>query len=62
MLFEMNYFLGVGLICFMAHSVYTMVPSNPKYMPLYNWLYYQVIFLYVALGACLILLISFAVL
>lgn len=49
LLFEMNYFIGFGLIIWIIHKVFTTAPPQ-GFEELYNFLYYQVIVFFCALG------------
>lgn len=49
LLFEMNYFLGFGLTIWIVVKVFTSAPVQ-GFEELYNFLYYQVIVFFVALG------------
>ena len=58
LLFEMNYFLGAGVAIYLTWFVYQEHAVLPlEFTSLYNFLFYQVIVLYVTLGLCLFMFI-----
>ena len=59
LLFEMNYFLAVGLLSFILWMIYYKSPPSAEYMPIYNFLYYQVCVVFAGLGLCIFVLAFF---
>ncbi len=54
LLFEMNYFLGIGITVYVIYIVfYHKIAETTQYMNIYNFLYYQAIVFFVSLGAML---------
>ena len=60
LLFEMNYFMGLALTVVITVFVFRNEPV-PGYEKLYNWLYYQVVVFFVALGIIILMSICFGI-
>ncbi len=60
LLFEMNYFMGLALSIVITVFVFTHQPVA-GFEGLYNWLYYQVVILFVAVGVIVLMSACFAV-
>ena len=65
LLFEMNYFLGISVLIYAIYLVYgDDHPSERglgEYENLYNFVYYQVIIFFIALGLCAAMLLFFII-
>ncbi|CDW73963.1 UNKNOWN [Stylonychia lemnae] len=61
LLFEMNYIMGLVLSVFLVVFVFTAAELEERFKPLYNWLFYQVVIFFVAIGAILAISTCFAV-
>ena len=63
LLFEMNYFLGLGLTIWIVVKVFTTKPPvEDDYKKLYEFLEYQLVFFFVAIGVMIVGFIFFTIL